>query len=313
MYKLLQDQRIFMNTKVEFSAWTDLDRSKTHEIFDTGFQQFHLVIDKFSRFKVDSKLSKLNHSNGKEVKVSKELFQLVKFALGIARKTDGAFDPTIIDFLETYGYNAKYDFKRLSNKTVIKKEVKEVLKHRPSFEDIKLNSKKFTIKLAKRQKIDLGSIGKGYAIDLAYKRLLPLKNFVINAGGDIRARGGSRDNKPWLVGLKIPGMAQVGKIRLENQAICCSGNWARKVKFFHHLINPKTGVPQGDLRATFVIAKCAMEADAWATALFALGNEATPYIQKNKIKALLITKHNKIRKYNFPIPHPSFRSCAPER
>lgn len=289
-----------MNTKVEFSAWTDVDRSKTHKIFDEGFQQFHLVIDKFSRFKTDSELSKLNLSSGKEVKVSKELFQLVKFALGMARKTDGAFDPTIVDFLETYGYDVNYNFERLSNKTVIKKEIAQILKKRPSFHDIQLNSTQLTIKLAKKQKIDLGSIGKGYAIDLAYEKLLPLQNFIINAGGDIRAKGTNRDNKPWIVGLKVPTLKQIGKIRLRDQAICCSGSWARKVKFFHHLIDPKTGIPQNELAATFVIAKTAMEADGWATALFALGKKAPQYIKKYKVKSLLVTKDDKVKKFKFP-------------
>lgn len=283
-----------MNTKVEFSAWTDLDRAKAHEIFDKGFQQFHLVIDKFSRFKVDSELSKLNNSNGKEVKVTKELFNLVKFALDIASKTKGAFDPTIIDFLATYGYDADYNFKKLSNKKVVEKEVQQILKNRPSFKDIRLNQKESTIKLSPKQKIDLGSIGKGYAIDLAYKELIPLKNFVINAGGDIRVKGRGRDKKNWPVSLKIPRMKHIGKVRLENEAICCSGSWARKVKFFHHLINPKTGIPQNDLKATFVIANTAMEADAWATALFALGNKAASYSKRYKIKALLIKSNSEL-------------------
>ncbi len=297
MYKTISDQRIFMNTKVEFITWTETDRDKVHELFDKGFQQFHFVIDKFSRFKKDSELSKLNHSNGRKAKVSQELFSLIEFALDIADKTNGAYDPTVIDFLETYGYGAKYDFSRLKNKNLIKKEVAEILKTRPSFKDIKINKSSLIIKLAQNQKIDLGSIGKGYAIDRAFNELLPLENFLINAGGDIQAKGINKNNKPWLVGLKVPKFGQIGKIKLDDKAICCSGSWARKVKFFHHLINPKTGIPQNDIKATFILSKTAIEADAWSTALFVSGKNCKDLINKYRIKAVIVNDKNNIKKF----------------
>jgi len=299
MYRLVQDQRIFMNTIVEISAWTDLDRSLVYELFDKAYQQFHFVIDRFSRFKNDSELSRLNEKTGEEVKVSQELFNLITFALEIAKKTNGAFDPTVIDFLETYGYNAHYDFKRLSHKELLKREIQQILKERPSFKEIQINRKDLSIRLAKTQRIDLGSLGKGYAIDLAYRKLLPLKNYVINAGGDIRARGSGKGNKPWLVGLKVPGCKPIGVTFLTNEALCCSGGWARKVQFFHHLINPKTGEPENYYQATFVRAKTAIEADAWATALFVLGKKAPEIIQKYNIRALLFTHSGGQLPYNF--------------
>lgn len=298
MFKLISDQRIFMNTKVEFITWTDMDREKVHEIFDQGFQQFHFVIEKFSRFKTDSELSLLNNSNGRKVKVSKELFKLIEFALNIADKTNGAFDPTIIDFLETYGYEAKYDFEKLKNKSIIKKEIQKILKTRPSYKDIKLDNKSLTVQLKRNQRIDLGSIGKGYAIDKAFKKLSPLKNFLINAGGDIRAKGIYKDKKPWIVGLKAPKLGQIGRLKLSNQALCCSGSWARKVKFFHHLINPKTGEPQNELKTVFVLAKTAIEADVWSTALFALGKIAEKFIKKYRLEAILVFYDNSIKIYN---------------
>jgi thiamine biosynthesis lipoprotein len=275
-------------------------RDKVHEIFDLGFQQFHFVIEKFSRFDTNSELSKLNNSNGKEVKVSKELFKLVKFSLDLANKTNGAYDPTIIDFLEAYGYDAKYDFEKLQNKKVIQKEIRQLLKSRPSYRDIQLFANRSSLKLAQNQRMDLGSIGKGYAIDKAFSKLKPLKNFIINAGGDIRANGVYKDDKSWPVGLKVPTVGEIKKIRLDNKAICCSGSWARKVKFFHHLINPKTGKPQGDVKAVFVLANSAIEADAWATALFVAGKKAKKFIQKYGLKTMIVT-NNGIKNYGINV------------
>lgn len=301
MNKLISEDRIFMNTKVEFNTWTAINSSEVHKIFDMGFTQFHFVIERFSRFNPESELSILNKSSEKGKKITKELFELIEFALNISKKTNGSFDPTIIDFLETYGYDANYNFSRLSNKGVIEKEISSILKTRPKYNDIKLNSKKLTIQLKKRQRIDLGGIGKGYAIDLAFKKLLPLGSFLINAGGDIKVEGYFKSFKYWPVGLKVPSLGQIGIVKLNNEAVCCSGSWARKVKFFHHLINPKTGRPQNELKATFVISKNAKDADAWSTALFASGENAYKLIKKYKLKALLVDKNNKIKPFNIKI------------
>jgi thiamine biosynthesis lipoprotein len=289
-----------MNTTVEFTANTNISRDKVYTIFDKAFQQFHFVIERLSRFDSKSELSKLNQSAGKKCSVSRELFELIKFALDLARKTNGYFDPTIIDFLESYGYNKQYDFSRLNKPKLVKKEIQKLLKSRPSFNDIKLDKNTKTVTLKKGQRIDLGSIGKGYAIDLAYKKLLPLKNFAINAGGDIRVKGVNRDQKPWKISLNAPTMKLLGYIKLEDRAICCSGSWARKVKSFHHLINPKKGTPTNDLNVVFVIANTAMEADAWSTALYILGNKAEETIKKHKLAALVVTMKQKVSKYSFP-------------
>ena len=63
MFKLIRDKKVFMNTSVEFTAWTKLSRSHTYKVFDKGFDHFSAVIRKFSRFDNDSDLMKFNNSN----------------------------------------------------------------------------------------------------------------------------------------------------------------------------------------------------------------------------------------------------------
>jgi len=303
-HKLIQEKRIFMNTEVEFSAWTNLEREAVHELYNQGFEQFDIVVDRFSRFDKSSELSKLNQALGKERTVSKELFSLIEFALMMATQTDGAFDPTVIDFLQTYGYDAKYSFDRLRNKALIQSEIQSLLKKRHSYKEIKLDKQKYSITLMPGQRFDLGSIGKGYAIDRAAAVMQEVGNLVINAGGDIWASGTDRTDKPWLVDVKPPKSKSLGTLQLKDCALCCSGSWARKVKFFHHLIDPKTGAPQDIYRAVFVLAPRAIEADAWATALYALGKKAGDYINKYHIRALLVTEKDEIINYDFPLIQP---------
>ena len=294
MHKLIQDKKVFMNTTVEFTAWTEKERVKAYQFFDEGFNQFEEVIKKFSRFDKKSELSKLNNSRGKKTNVTKELFQLIKKAVELAELTKGSYDPTVIDFLETYGYGSQMDFSSLENRKLIEKEIGSLAKNRSSYKEIEMDKSSHSIRLQPNQRLDLGSIGKGYAIDLAYQKLLPLKNFLINAGGDLKASGMDNSTKPWLVELKVPSFKTIGKINLKDTALCCSGSWARKVKYFHHLIDTSTGVPQDKLKAVFVQSENAIDADAWSTALFVAGNKASSLIKKNNLKAILVHSDNKI-------------------
>jgi len=290
-----------MNTLVEFTAWSDKPREIIHKIFDEGFQQFHFVIEKYSRFDDRSELSLLNKKYNQIKKISNELFNLIEFSIKLNKSSDGAFDPTIIDFLETYGYTSKYEFEKLKHKKIIEKEIRKLSKNRPKVKEIKLNKKNLTIQLAKNQKIDLGAIGKGFAMDKAGEKLKKLKNFIINAGGDILSYGNSPENDGWTIELKPEKNLSIGKINLKNESVCCSGSSARKYKYFHHLINPSTGTPQNDTLACFVKSRNALTADSFATTCFVMGRKAEKFINNNNISALILLKNNKIILNNFPI------------
>ena len=281
------DERVFMNTRVRIKVISDKGTVYTLKKIDKAFDQFRYVVDKFTRFKDTSELSGLNANSGKPYKVSGELVMLLKIMLEIARKTEGAYDPTVIDLLEAYGYDSNYDFKKLDNPRLYE-EIQAIALKRPSFREIKIDEKKTTVKLAKGQRIDMGSIGKGYAIDLAAEILEEFGNYIVNAGGDIRCLGRSIDNEPWRVGLmrtqapnaKLSDYAVFGYVELEEGSVTGSGGWARRVKFFHHLLNPKTGLPVNKVSQTYTIGKKATEADAWSTALFTMGKEGLDLIEK---------------------------------
>lgn len=290
------EDRPILNTLINITVLSDLGTVPTSNLLSEAFSKFEYVAKKFSRFDKNSELSHLNNSsNGKPVKVSDELYKLIEFALKICKETNGAFDPTIIDLLEMYGYTATPDFSRLYEADFFK-EITEYVKTRPSPMDIKLFPSIHEIQLLKNQRIDLGSIGKGYAIDLAYSVLdSKLDSFIINAGGDIRAKGLKENDKPWVVSLAqepLPNSdaqqfdydrTEYGKIELKNQALAASGRSERKTGVFHHLIDPRTGLPVNHSHQTFVVANTAMEADAWATALFIGGKNLLKLLSSNNL------------------------------
>jgi thiamine biosynthesis lipoprotein len=299
--RLISHQKNFMNTTITIKVVkTDESTILIQDRIEEAFGEFDRIVKKYTRFNEDSELSNLNRMSGSWVQVSDEFLYLIEFMVSVAHKSNGSFDPTIIDFLEIYGYDKNYDFTKLDNPE-LDKLVEKIRKERPSWQEIEIDKKNRKVKLAKGQRIDLGGVGKGYAIDCAFEimagtgqcpvRTNPpfnsplykrgeggISNFLIDAGGDIRTNGLNEKKEEWKVGLKTKkesGEEVVrGYIELESgQSLASSGSWARRVKQFHHLINPKTGRPKEAKYSTvYVLAPTGIEADAWATALFVSGD-----------------------------------------
>lgn len=291
----IEREEVFMNTIIHISLYSDQSTVYSQEKLQEAFKCFDGVVRKYTRFNSKSELAKLNNHSGKPFQVSLEFFNLIKYMLELSKITKGRYDPTIIDLLETYGYGKDMSFNELDNPGLFDK-IQKLVESRPSPLEIKLNKKNLTVTLAPKQRIDLGSIGKGYAIDLAYDILSEFPSFMINAGGDIRVKGPKPDNSNWQIALykaQLPNKSitkeiSIGTIELKEGSICGSGGWARKVRFFHHLLNPKTGFPINEVSQTYVFAPTAKEADAWATVLFTLGSSGLTLLEKNNMSGIVI-------------------------
>lgn len=266
---------------VEFNR-EGLSTVETAELFESAFGEFDRIVKRYTRFDENSELSNLNRQSGKPVKVSEEFFELISYMLELAQQSNGAYDPTVIDFLEMYGYDKDRDFSKLEKES-LPEDIKKRLSERPAWTEIQMEKENLTVTLAKSQKIDLGGVGKGFAIDKASEHLIEkVTDYMVAAGGDMRVGGTNEEGEKWRISLK--GMKDgkeevIGDVELENEAIASSGSWARKVGSFHHLIDPKSGKPtERDYSTVFVQASTAMKADGWATALFVDKNLKNPNI-----------------------------------
>lgn len=290
--KYFLETKIYMNTHISIHVYSNKEKEFVMSKIKDAFSMFEYVVKKYSRFDPSSELSLMNSKSGSETEISAELYILIKHSLDVAKLSDGAFDPTIIDILEAYGYTAKYDFDKLKNREVLEKEIGEIVKNRPSYKDIVLKDRdgKYYITLKKGQRIDLGGCGKGYAIDLAYDSLKDLESYMIDAGGDIRCYGLKDGIDKWNIGLYNPDDPNkpLGNVELgSGESIACSGSFARKVDYFHHLINPKTGKPEDKHKVCFVTAKNALIADTFATVSYILGEKVRVILPPNT-KLLLV-------------------------
>ena len=125
--------------------------------------------------------------------------------------------------------------------------------------------------------LDLGSIGKGYALEQAAALLVEneFENFLIHGGtSTVCAHGAQVDDAPWRIAIKHPdeGKPPLQIVDLKNESLSVSGIDGKSFVDYEgneqgHVIDPRTGRPTQAARVAAVICESATESDAWATAL----------------------------------------------
>ena len=230
---------------------------------------FRIVERVASRFDETSEVMRCARQPGGPVPVSPLLFQLLDFALSLARRSGGAFDPTVGRALELRGFNEHYVTGRRVDSPVPPGQV--------SYRDVELDRRRGTITLRKPMVIDLGAIAKGLAIDLAARELAPFSDFAVEAGGDLYVSGTHPEGRPWRVGIRHPVQPErlLCRLTVSGLAVCTSGNYERMAPDGSgHLLDPRRDSARSDLASVTVLAPTAMAADGLATAAFVLGANA---------------------------------------
>ncbi|HRP36939.1 MAG TPA: FAD:protein FMN transferase, partial [Candidatus Dojkabacteria bacterium] len=146
----IEQEKVFMNTIIHITLFSDKPTVYTQQKIQEAFSCFDRVVKKYTRFSPKSELSALNNSGGKPMKVSDEFYYLIEYMLELGKITDGNYDPTIIDILETYGYGANRNFKELDDPNLYE-NIQTLVEKRPSPSQIKLNKKNKTVQFAPRQ------------------------------------------------------------------------------------------------------------------------------------------------------------------
>lgn len=261
--------QVFMDTPVviELSA-PGHDEGELTERIDRAFGWFAEVEGRCSRFDEASELRMLSRRIGEPVSISTLLFSALDLSLKVAHLTGGALDPTIGNAMERSGFNTNY---------LTGKQVTSPLFAGSSgtYRDIVLDDDAHTVALLRPLSLDLGAVAKGLAVDLAAQELNGLPGFVINAGGDILARGLNPDAEPWRIGIRHPRRHAelLTSLRVTNAAVCTSGDYERPQAAGdgHHILDPVSGGSAGSAVSVTVVAPTAIVADALSTAVFVLG------------------------------------------
>ena len=297
------EQRQQMGTFVNIQVLAPSDHAKkVREAMDSAFKVIDELEQKTSRFLLESDPSKIEKLKLNQIiKVSPWSYKCFKIADEINRKTFGFYDITAGPLVDLWGFGR-----------IIKQEV-------PNDNQINLALKitgwekiclleefKAVSSVVAGVQIDLSSVAKGLAADVAVETLLEhgFTNVLVNAGGEIRTS--SSGEKVWRVGIQVPDenfFANGEKylkdkvVELKNSAVATSGSYLnyfkRGTNNYSHIINPKTGRPaQTETVSVTVFAKECAVADAWATGLFMLpAAEAIKCANRNpEIECLIIER-----------------------
>ena len=271
---------------------------------------FGIVNQSMSTYISNSEISKLNRN---EPHIIDEHFKNVFLASKkIYQETNGAFDPTIGNVVNAWSFGADKN-KFLTDSITIDSLMRFVGLDKVVINDYKISKMPNTY-------LEFNAIAKGYGVDVigAFLERNEIANYLVEIGGEIRARGENKDKKSaWRVGLDEPrfdgGQSVYKAISLKNESMATSGTYRKfktdeKGNRYTHIINTKTGYPsKTNILSVSVIAEDCMIADAYATAFQAMGIEkVTEFLKSHPELKVFIIFENDINEFetlnlnNFP-------------
>ncbi len=234
---------------------------------------------RLSRFRAASELSRLNARSGKWVAASDTLFQAVLKARQIAHITGGLYNPLTLQALRAAGYT--HSFYEMAHDLQYAPEPVPVIV--PDWQGIELRAKQRAIRLPAGAQIDLGGMGKGWTAARIADRLAAYGPCLVDAGGDLAARGQPSGQPGWQIDIAEPGQSAnqppLATIVLRDAAVATSGidyrRWTLNGKPQHHLIDPRTSQPAvTDVLSATVIHPDAALAEGYTKALILSGSQA---------------------------------------
>jgi len=236
------------------------------------------IEEKFSRFKEESLVYKINNEKGSWIDVDDEFLYVLKTSLYLNKISNGAFNPLIGDIVNEYGfYDGNY---KVPDENTLKGLLKNI-----DIKNIEIDEKNKKIKI-ENGSLDFGGIVKGYAVDKIREILIEnsVKESVINLGGNILVWG----DRKFKIGVKNPrGDGIIYTFELNgNSTVSTSGDYEnffiKDNKRYHHIINPENGKPaESGLIEVSVVSESGIIGDGLSTTLFILGKEKGKELIKN--------------------------------
>ena len=235
-----------------------------------------LIIDgSMSLWQPTSTISLINKRDS--LAVDEHFLAVLKKSLQVSEKTQGAFDVTIAPLVKAWGFGP--DARQQLDSAKV-----DSLIELTGYTKIQIEADR--VRMPAGMQLDFNAIAQGYTVDVLARFLeeKQITNYLVEVGGEVRARGKNVSGNTWTVGVDKPeehlDVADRFQIilALDSAALATSGNYrkfwvdeATGIKYVH-TIDPKTGYPAKSrlLSASIVAADC-ITADAWATACMVVG------------------------------------------
>ncbi len=276
------------NIKIARSFQKDKKENLEKEIFNI----LNGINSLMSTYLETSELSTLNQYQGEWFTLTPQTYEVIYYAQEVENLTSGAYDITAGPLVNLWGFGPGSE-KKVPTKTQIYDARQSI-----GYKNLGLNKETKQVKKSfPKMYVDLSSIAKGYAVDklAEYFDKRGMKNYMIEIGGEVRAKG-KKNQENWKIGIQKPMEGKLIQkiIDLENMSIATSGNYQNFFEVegvkYGHTIDPRTGKPtEHKLLSVSVFDESCMKADAWATALMVLGpDEGYAKSQELGLKAYFI-------------------------
>jgi thiamine biosynthesis lipoprotein len=257
------------------------DESLAQEILEAVADEAWRIEDKFSRYKKDNVIYQINNSNGDVVTIDEETSRLFDFANELYEISEGLFDVTSGVLRQLWRFDG-------SDNLPEKKHVKKILK---KIGWQKINRENAGVTVPDGMEIDLGGIGKEYAVDRCVQiaRQKTKQSVLVNFGGDLAMTTARKNAAFWSVGRLITGSDEAcGLFQLYSGAIATSGDANRYLLKdgvrYSHILNPLTGWPVVDAPHTVsVAAPTCVEAGMMSTLAMLQGGMAEEFLKLQEV------------------------------
>jgi thiamine biosynthesis lipoprotein len=235
---------------------------------------------KMSHYIDDSEITRFNEWNSTEpFEVSADMFGVLELARQIGTATEGAFDITVAPLVNAWGFGPPGRAPEAPDANEI-----EALLGGTGWDLLEIDAASSTLrKTHGKLTADLSAIAKGYGVDQVAEALAMsgLENFMVEVGGEVRARGVNPQGDPWRIGIErpVPGERAIDLVvPLSNLAMATSGDYRNYYEIegqrISHTIDPRTGYPTThSVASVSVVHSSCAEADAYATGLLVLGSD----------------------------------------
>jgi thiamine biosynthesis lipoprotein len=259
------------------------DRKEAERILSVVASETWRVEAKFSRYRNDNVLHRINHADGRSVDVDDETAKLLDYAARLHELSDGRFDVTSGVLRRVWTFDG-------SDRLPSHEAVEEVRSH-VGWPRVVWDGRR--VRLEPGMEIDLGGIGKEYAADRAAGLVKAISNrsCLINLGGDLVVTRARVVADPWLVGIESPDLpvpVAARQIRLSAGALATSGDAKRFLMKdgvrYAHILDPTTGWPVRDApRSVTVAAGTCLDAGMLATFAMLQGRDAEAFLRAQNV------------------------------
>lgn len=270
----MEKSLVLMDTYVTIRVfYQDLNRAAVEQAIADATERMSAIDSLCNRYRENSEINRVNRLAGRQsVALSNDMATVLQRALQVSRLSNGLFDPTVGVLLIRYGFG------RSDTLHLMSEAERHSLLPLVHYENIRLrgDSVRFAID---GLTLDLGGIAKGYAVDEAMNMLQArgITDAQIDAGGDLVTISSPLTAGRRHIYIRHPRDREkfFGRFRMDTGTVATSGDYERFFMYngerFHHLLDPRTGLPARLCRSVTIRASDPTLADGLSTAVFILG------------------------------------------